>query len=105
MIVQIIFRELNLEDIPRIYEISSKIWDGDDYVPNIIEEWLEDKKCYNYAVINKDGIKNQLIAFGRIKILSSDLFWFEGGRVDPEYQKQGIGKKMMDFSLNYAKEH
>ena len=30
------------EDKPRILEISSQIWEGNDYVPFIVDDWLSD---------------------------------------------------------------
>ena len=29
-------------DKERVFDISSKIWEGDDYVPSIFENWIND---------------------------------------------------------------
>ena len=101
--MEIYFRALKIEDIPAIKDISKYIWEGDDYIPNVIEEWLQQKECMNYGAF-KDEEKNNLIGFGRIKILSKDLVWLEGGRVKFLLQHQGIGKAMIKYALEYAKQ-
>ncbi len=101
--MEIYFRELKIEDIPAIKDISKDIWEGDDYIPNVIEEWLQQKECINYGAF-KDEEKKILIGFGRIKIMSKDLVWLEGGRVKFSLQHQGIGKMMIKYALEYARQ-
>ncbi|MBD3196256.1 MAG: GNAT family N-acetyltransferase [Candidatus Lokiarchaeota archaeon] len=98
------FRELKEQDIPQINEISKNIWEGEDYVPYIIDDWLNDEQSFNYGVFS-DKEKTILIAFGRIKFLSESLYWLEGGRVRKDFQGKGIGTQMMEFSLNYCKKN
>jgi hypothetical protein len=30
-------------DKPRILQISAKVWDGEDYLSEVVEKWLSDK--------------------------------------------------------------
>jgi RimJ/RimL family protein N-acetyltransferase len=99
--MKVYFRELNIEDIPAIRDISKDIWDGDDYIPYVIEEWLKDKKSMNYGTF-KDEKKTELIGFGRVKIFDKDLAWLEGGRIKVSYQGQGIGKLQLGYAVEYA---
>jgi len=101
--MEIYFRELKIEDIPAINYISNNIWEGDDYIPEVIEEWLQQKECMNYGAF-KDKEKKILIGFGRVKIISKELAWLEGGRVKSSLQHQGIGKVMINYALEYAKQ-
>ena len=86
----IYFRELTSEDISAIKDISKDIWDGEDYVPHVIQEWFQEKNCMNYGTF-KDENKTELIGFGRVKIYNKDIAWLEGGRIKVSYQGQGIG--------------
>jgi len=43
--MKVYFRELRNEDIPAIKDISKEIWGGEDYVPHVIQKWLQDKNC------------------------------------------------------------
>ncbi|MFX1596180.1 MAG: GNAT family N-acetyltransferase [Promethearchaeota archaeon] len=99
--MKVYFRELTVDDIPAINDISKDIWDGDDYVPNVIQEWLHEKNCMNYGTFkNKD--KTELIGFGRVKFYNKDIAWLEGGRIKVSFQGQGIGKLQLNWAIEYA---
>jgi GNAT superfamily N-acetyltransferase len=99
--MKVYFRELTIDDIPAIKEISKDIWEGDDYVPFVIDEWLQDKKSMNYGTF-KDENKTELIGFGRVKLYNNDVAWLEGGRIKVSYQGQGIGKLQLGYAVDYA---
>ncbi|MHA2180045.1 MAG: GNAT family N-acetyltransferase [Promethearchaeota archaeon] len=99
--MKLFFRKLTTDDIPAIKGISKDIWEGEDYIPQVIKNWLQDKNCMNYGVF-LDENKEQLVGFGRIKLVTKEIAWLEGGRVKNEYQKQGIGREMTKYSLDYA---
>ncbi len=46
--------------------------DGYDYVPDVIEEWLQEKNCMNYGIF-KDEQKTYMVGFGRVKLYNKDL--------------------------------
>ncbi|MFX1389411.1 MAG: GNAT family N-acetyltransferase [Promethearchaeota archaeon] len=99
--MKVYFRELTAEDIPAIKDISKDIWEGDDYIPYVIDEWLQDKNCMNYGTfLNKE--KTELIGFGRVKLYDKDIAWLEGGRIKVSYQGQGIGKLQLGYAIDYA---
>ena len=78
--MKVYFRELRHEDIPAIKEISKDIWEGDDYIPYVIKEWLQEKDCLNYGTFIDEN-KKELIGFGRVKLYNKDVAWLEGGRI------------------------
>ncbi|MHA1522272.1 MAG: GNAT family N-acetyltransferase [Promethearchaeota archaeon] len=104
-------RKLTQHDIPQIQGISKDIWEGDDYIPDVIDKWLNDSNGHPFGLfhewspkVNADQklSKPELIAFGRVKFLNPQRAWLEGGRVKTSYQKQGIGKILTDYAMNYA---
>ncbi len=99
--MKVYFRELTVADIPAINDISKDIWEGDDYVPHVIDEWLQDKNSMNYGTF-KDENKTELIGFGRVKLYNNEVAWLEGGRIKVSYQGQGIGKKQLGYAVEYA---
>ncbi len=99
--MKVYFRELTIADIPAIKEISKDIWEGDDYIPYVIDDWLQDKKSMNYGTF-KDKNKKTLIGFGRVKLFNNELAWLEGGRIKVSYQGQGIGKLQLGYAVEYA---
>ena len=100
--LKLYFRDLLKNDIQKILDISKDIWEGDDYIRFIINEWLNDQNNLNYGAFT-DSTMNNLIGFGRVKIFDENLAWLEGGRVKSSYQKQGIGRELMGYAINYAK--
>ena len=95
------FRELTAEDLPAILDISKDIWEGEDYVPNVIEKWLQEKGSMAYGAF-LDESRKELIGFGNVKIFPNGGAWLEGGRVKVSHQKQGIGRDLMKYAINYA---
>ncbi len=84
-------REIRAEDRRDIEEISRLIWDGEDYLPFIFEEWLEDGNFYGIE------IEGKIVATGKITVLPGKVGWMEGLRVHPEYQGMGWGRAMHRF--------
>lgn len=95
------FRVLTAEDLPAILDISKDIWEGDDYVPNVIKRWLREKNSIAYGAF-LDESKKELIGFGRVKIFPNRVAWLEGGRVKISHQNQGIGRDLMKYAIDYA---
>ena len=99
--MKVYFRELKNEDIPAIKDISKDIWEGDDYIPYVIQEWLQDKNSMNYGTFLEEN-KTELIGFGRVKLYNKDIAWLEGGRIKVSYQGRGIGKLQLGHAVEYA---
>ncbi|MFX1420026.1 MAG: GNAT family N-acetyltransferase [Promethearchaeota archaeon] len=99
--MKVYFRELTTEDIPAIKDISKDIWEGDDYIPYVIHEWLQEKNCMNYGTFIDEN-KTELIGFGRVKLYNNEIAWLEGGRIKVTYQGQGIGKLQLGYAVEYA---
>ncbi|MFX0059108.1 MAG: GNAT family N-acetyltransferase [Candidatus Hodarchaeota archaeon] len=100
--MELYFRELIKEDIPAIIDISKDIWEGEDYIPLVIERWIKEKDCMNYGTfIDKE--KKELIGFGRIKLFPNGVAWLEGGRVKITHQKMGVGREQLRYAIEYAR--
>ena len=73
-------REIKLSDKKEVLRISSQIWEGDDYVNNVFDEWVTDD----------DGLftgyweNEKLIGFGRMRFLTPVDIWLEALRKDPQ---------------------
>jgi ribosomal protein S18 acetylase RimI-like enzyme len=86
-------------DRPRIVEISSQIWDGHDYVPELLDEWLADAAGEVVGAV----IEDELVGFARRTWLAPGLAWFEGIRTDPTYRGRGIGRAITEYLIDRAK--
>ncbi len=105
--MQLFFRELTLDDLPAVNDLCRNIWKdengvSEDYLPKIIKSWILEENSSTFGAF-KDKQKSLLVALGRVKIISKDYAWAEGGRVAEEYQRTGIGKILGQKSIDYAK--
>ncbi|MHA1192862.1 MAG: GNAT family N-acetyltransferase [Promethearchaeota archaeon] len=99
--MKLFFRDLTEKDIPAILDISKDIWEGDDYIPNVIERWLNEEGNLAYGAFLEEEMK-ELIGLGRVKMFSNGVAWLEGGRVKMTHQKKGIGRDLMKYAIDYA---
>ena len=112
-------RKAIINDLRRISEITSKAWKvnykgiiADNFlqtrtVDNFIErgmetKWLEDNKIDTFVLEENNSIKGFIS--GNEYNLNN---YCEIGRlyVDPEYQKQGIGTKLLEYMKDYYKKN
>ena len=88
-------RRARSDDRGRILEISSQIWDGEDYVPELLDGWFSDHEG-ELAVAILDGY---LIAFAHRTWLSPGIAWFEGIRTDPKWEGHGAAKAITEHFI------
>lgn len=97
------FMTLNLrraipQDKPRILEIAAQIWEGEDYVPLVVDEWLRHKDS-ELTVVELEG---QVVGFSRFVWLLPGYAWLEGLRTDPQYRNLGAAKAVARYFLEKA---
>jgi RimJ/RimL family protein N-acetyltransferase len=97
--LDITLRKAVATDKERIAEISSQIWEGDDYVANVFDDWFADPHG-EVIVATLDDI---LIGFARRTYLLPGYAWFEGIRTDPAYRNRGAAKAITRHFLDTVK--
>ncbi len=75
-------------DKPSVLKISSRIWEGNDYVPLFFDRWVKEGGFWAAE------LRGRLVGYGKATQLSSGEWWLEGLRVDPGCRKQGVGKEL-----------
>jgi len=85
------------QDTQDVMELTSKIWEGEDYVPYVWDEWLADYAGF-LAVCEYGG---KVIGLGKLTLLTGDQWWLEGLRVHPGYEGRGIASHLNDYILNF----
>jgi len=93
-------RRATLDDRARILKISSRIWEGADYVPELLNGWFADREG-ELVVATLD---EHVIAFAHRTWLCPRIAWFEGIRTDPSFQGRGAGKAITEYLINAARE-
>jgi GNAT superfamily N-acetyltransferase len=98
MTLGVTFRLAAPADKPAILAIAAQVWEGDDYVPDVIDDWLADP----HADLVAACVDDQLVAFARYDRVMPGYAWFEGLRTDPVWQGRGLGKAMTSHLLARA---
>lgn len=91
-----IIRSAQKKDREKILKIASHTWEGWDYVPQLIDEWLNEGGLF---IAKESG---EIVGLTKTTILSRGELWLEGIRVKKELRRQGIGKKLAFFQLEEA---
>ncbi len=92
---QVVCRPALPMDTPGMLDLTSQIWDGEDYVPGTWQDWLSDPDGM-LAVAESAGV---VAGFGKLTQLSPDDWWMEGLRVHPNFQGQRIASRLHRYLL------
>jgi GNAT superfamily N-acetyltransferase len=86
------------DDVPAMLHISSRTWGGEDYLAEVMDEWLADPNGYYYVAFDQDI----LVGMSRLTQLGVGEWWLEGIRVEPERYSQGIGRALHIYCIEQA---
>ncbi len=80
------FRPMEPSDEPAVVSMSSRIWDGDDYLPFVFDDWVADREGVFEAVLEN----GKLVGCGKLSFLTPTDAWLEGVRKDPASGVKGV---------------
>jgi GNAT superfamily N-acetyltransferase len=83
------------KDTPEVMELTSTIWEGQDYIPHVWEDWLADPQ----GLLAIAEFRDKIVATGKLTRLSDQDWWLEGLRVHTKFQGKGIASRMNDYLL------
>ncbi len=81
-----------------ILELTENIWEGHDYIPDLINEWIQE----GGFICGK--VDNKIVAVAKHTEQSDGIYWLEGLRVHPEHQGQGYGRDMIEAQIDLLEE-
>lgn len=97
---KLVIRPARSGDRDQAFAISTQIWDGDDYVPEVWDEWLaEPGGAFVVAVL-----RGRVAGFAKLTQYGPGEWWLQGLRVAPRYRGRGIARAMHDHLLALAGE-
>jgi predicted PurR-regulated permease PerM/GNAT superfamily N-acetyltransferase len=82
-------------DRPDVVELTARMWEGHDYVPQVWNQWLADRE----GVLAAAEIESKVVGIGKLTRLRPDEWWIEGLRVHPDYQGTKIGSQIFEYLL------
>ncbi len=93
-----VVRPARPEDRADMEAICAQIWGGEDYVPQVWDEWLADPDG-ELSVVELDG---RVVALAKLSHIADDEWWLEGMRVHPDYRRLGVSRLLQAHQLAVA---
>ncbi|MEA3312221.1 MAG: GNAT family N-acetyltransferase [candidate division WOR-3 bacterium] len=89
-------REATLKDREGILKVASATWEGWDYVPLFLEDWIREGGLYVAEV------GDEIVGITKTTELSSGELWLEAIRVAEEHRRKGLGREIAERQLELA---
>lgn len=89
------------DDRAALEAIAAQIWDGNDYLPRVLDAWLNDP----YDGFFVATLRDRVVGVCKITRLDDEEWWLEGLRVDPAFQGHGFGRILHHFAVNHVRQH
>lgn len=86
--MKLLVRPVTMSDKPAVLRVSSRIWEGHDYVPLFFDRWVKEGGFW------AGELRGRLVGYGKATELAPGEMWLEGLRVDPNCRKRGVGKEL-----------
>ncbi|HEV3313268.1 MAG TPA: GNAT family N-acetyltransferase, partial [Chloroflexota bacterium] len=95
-------RRARAEDKQAVMDISSTVWQGDDYIPRVWDWWIEEDEQCGFLITGES--ESRVVAVQHTSLQPESVAWMEGIRVHPDYRNRGIGNRMLEYALRQARE-
>ena len=95
-LARVVCRPALLKDTAAMLELTSHIWEGNDYIPQVWHEWLADPEGF-LAVAEYAG---RLAGIAMLEYQGPGEWYFAGLRVHPDFEGRGIASQLHDYLLD-----
>ena len=83
-------RRARPEDRDAILELSKHIWGGDDYLPLVWDDWLEEEEGALLTVLHR----GRVVGMSKVSVVAPGEVWLEGLRLHPDLQGKGLARQI-----------
>lgn len=83
-------------DRERVLEIVRDVWDGMDYMPDVLDAWLADPGA-SFQAAEVDGV---VVAVQRLRPIAPGIVFYEGLRVASTHRRRGIARAILRRALD-----
>jgi N-acetylglutamate synthase-like GNAT family acetyltransferase len=97
---QLTIRRARESDRPALEAIAARTWHGDDYLPQVFDEWLADPDGEFFVA--SLGADERVVGTAKLTQLGPGEWWLEGMRVHPDLYGQGIGTALQRYGFERA---
>jgi GNAT superfamily N-acetyltransferase len=93
-------RPARAEDRDAVFEMVKTVWGGNDYVPEVWDDWLADTS----GPLLVGELAGRVVALAKLSALGTAEDWFHGTRVDPDYRGRGFARAMLRRCVELSRE-
>jgi GNAT superfamily N-acetyltransferase len=90
--INVLCRPARASDTSDVMALTKTIWDGDDYVPFVWQDWLADRLGL-LAVAEWQG---RVVGLGKLTCITPENWWLEGLRTDPQFEGRGVASQLFE---------
>ena len=76
----------------------ARLW-SDDYIIDVFDEWARDRRGGLWVAVEDDAI----VGIAKLTLLGDREAWLHALRVDPRYQRRGIGTALLEHRMERAR--
>jgi GNAT superfamily N-acetyltransferase len=92
----VVCRPAQAKDTEEVLELSSHIWEGGDYIPQVWEEWLADPD----GLLGVAEFNGRVAGVFKLTKFQEDEWYMEGLRVHPDFQGMGVASHIHRYVLD-----
>ncbi|TMD61268.1 MAG: GNAT family N-acetyltransferase [Chloroflexi bacterium] len=97
--IDISIRRATPADKRAVNEICRHIWRGNDYVPEVFDEWVRDRRGGLWLAT----IHRRPIGVAKLTLLGDHEAWLHGLRVHPRFRRRGAARALIAHRVARAK--
>jgi len=96
----LVIRPVRPADRARVVEITKDVWGGNDYLPDVFDDWVSEAG----AAFQAAELDGRVVGVQRLRPYAPGLVWYEGLRVATPQRRQGIARAMLLSAIAEARE-
>lgn len=99
-------RRATHDDYEAVVAMVEDIWTdrGGDYLPDVYHDWLEEEGAADKKTFVAEA-GDDLAGIVQAVMLSPEEAWFQTMRVDADYRRQGVSKRLNRACFDWARDH
>ena len=94
---QVLYRPAMEGDQADVFAFCKGIWEGEDYVPDVWEQWFHDP----HGILGVAEYKGHAIGCSKVSRIAEGQWWLEGFRVDPQCQGMKVGTHLHQYVVEW----